>query len=140
MLNLLNLWKQSQDDSFVAYTLRHPLAIEVLEQRNGVFAAYAGKIFESRNVDLGILCFVRCQIATKLIQSVAMKNQLIRDFDQQLFAKQQSNYFLRANSVDFQTSQDVLESGHFQPSGSKGLLNGFARFSLFVLHHHTAAG
>src|SRR5208282_5743873 len=122
----------------VANSPGHPLAIKILEQRNGILAGHSDQFLEMRNVNLQRLLLIGRNLAAHFFQSAAMENQFVGDFDQHLVAQQESHDFLCPGFVDPQPTEDLLQSGHLHASGGKGVFDLLFRLRLFVLQDDAA--
>src|SRR5579863_10524477 len=56
----------SQDHPLIAYSLRHPLPIQIFQQRNRILPADAGEVFEARHIQPRGEEFLRGQAFAKL--------------------------------------------------------------------------
>src|ERR1700686_1565369 len=77
-----------QDNTLVARAPRYPLTIEVLEERDSIFARDTGQLLENGDGDALAFGFLEDgKAVAELRKSVAVKNQLGRDADQALVAQ-----------------------------------------------------
>src|SRR6266403_2119873 len=76
-----------QNHPLIPHSLRHPLAIEVLQQRNRVLAAHASHFFELAYVDPGRLRLVPRNLLAQRVQRRLVKHELVGDLDEHLLAQ-----------------------------------------------------
>ena len=127
-----------QKDPLVAYPAGDALSVEVLQKRDGVFAADASQVLEVRNVNLGRLGLVCCELTAQLFQRAAVENKFVGNFDQHFIPQEQSNNLLRADFIDFQPANYLIERRYLQACQGKGLLDRLFGLGLFVPHDHAA--
>src|SRR6516164_4544704 len=81
--------KLLKDNTLVAGTPSQPLAIEVFEQRDGVFARAAGQFLECRDADAFPFClFIGFKQSRKTLEGAAVKNEFRGDAHEHLFTQQ----------------------------------------------------
>src|SRR5208337_795509 len=66
-----------QDDSLVVDAACDSLAIEILQQRDGVFAGDAEQVLELRHAELGRLRLVGDDSPAQRLERVAVKHQVV---------------------------------------------------------------
>src|SRR5713101_289304 len=92
----LQPWAESQsrrarlkDHALITHAPRHALAVQMLEQRDGILAADAGQLFERGDGQaVTALRLVRGQELAQACQRGLVKYQILGDFYQHLFAQQ----------------------------------------------------
>src|SRR5260370_7586768 len=94
-----------QDNTLVARAPGNPLAVQVFEERDRVFASDAGQLFENWDGDALALRFLEDRKAVaELRQRVAMKNQLGLDPHQGLFTPHTLHHLLAPHCFHSQLS------------------------------------
>src|SRR5579864_5982838 len=77
---------RSQDQPFVAFAPRDALAIQIFEQRDGVFAGNARPVFERAHVEAH--GFAAGQQMPQTVDRRLVENQILADANQPLFTDQ----------------------------------------------------
>src|SRR6266849_7029276 len=129
-----------QNDPLIAHAAGDVLAVEVLQERNGIFARDAGEVLELGDVDLLRLGFLFGKRAAQPLQRLLVKNQVVAQLDQGFLAQQQGHQALCAYFINFQSRQDFLERRDPQSRLGECLLNHQLGFDFLIFHHHTAPG
>jgi hypothetical protein len=90
----------SKYNTLVPRPPRNLLAVQVLQQRDGVFACDARKFLEYSDWQTrAAFLAVFCQRFAQLQQRIAVKHQVARDLHQHFFAQQDLQNFLGARRV-----------------------------------------
>src|SRR5215469_1373391 len=82
------------NNSFVADPPSNALLIEILEQRDSVFAGDADQVFELAHVDLGRLGLLLRHELPQTLERGVMEDQFVGKLDQNAVAQQESDKFL----------------------------------------------
>src|SRR3954464_2840361 len=101
----------SEDHSHIAHTASHAFAVEPLQQRDRVFAADAGQVFESRYVELVGAALLFGKRSLQSAERVAMEYQIVRELNQCPFAQQKSDDLLSPRLVYLDARENIFQCG-----------------------------
>src|SRR5262245_23165739 len=100
---------KSEYNTLVALPPGHAFAVQILEQRDGIFACDAGQVFKSGHGDsLSFRLFVGHQFAAQFGQRVAVKNQFRGDAQQRLIAQQKLQQLFRSPRLNGELTENFL--------------------------------
>src|SRR5579862_1307143 len=121
-----NLYLRLQYNTLIPGPPRHVLAVQVLQQRNGVLAADSRKLFECSNRQpVSFFFAVFRQEPAQLRQRLAVKDEIVRYLHEHFFSQQYLQNFLRPCRFDRQLPQHGRHARHGQSRALEFALDHF---------------
>jgi hypothetical protein len=106
------------------------LAVEELEERDGVFTGDAGPLFEGSHVEA--LRLARGEQGAKAVNGGPVKYEIVVDAGEALFAKEAGQERAGARMLDAGLGEDLGDGGHGKTGVFEGSLDGGAGVRLIV--------
>src|SRR5258708_2233222 len=98
-LATLGTRKKLQNDPLIPNPPRNPLLVKIFKQRNSVFSRHADQVLELADIDLGRCGFILCHGLAQALQSVLVKYQVVRQFDQHAVSQQERHQLVGASTI-----------------------------------------